>query len=335
MPPAAGEKYLVLKGKAGMGNRLLVLLEGILYSEMTSRKLVVDWSDRAYSGDRSNSFPRLLDSPASLEIDAVAAADSVYPPAWKGHLDQSVDEMLRVYEPDNDDADEIGAIVAKYTIDPSVADYQEDVVVRWAFVHELYKMKRHAQGKFEYLRHLADDVILRKVIREALVPCAEVRERVDDLRSKHFGDKAIGLHIRHTDRKNSFEGYEKFVDRFLRRNPKGAVFLATDNIDVETYFKQRYPHVVAAEKWYPEPGQPIHRNLDNPDKLASAREALIDMYLLSKCDFLVYNGTSSFGLFARLLSDIPSSESVDLAPFSMKRQMKQAMLWLRSRGLFE
>jgi hypothetical protein len=54
------DKFLIVKGKAGMGNRILSALDGILYSRITNRKLIIDWSDYTYSNDKSNVFPRFF-----------------------------------------------------------------------------------------------------------------------------------------------------------------------------------------------------------------------------------------------------------------------------------
>ena len=44
-------RYLVVKGKAGMGNRLLSLVHAVVYALITQRTMVVDWSDYTYSGE--------------------------------------------------------------------------------------------------------------------------------------------------------------------------------------------------------------------------------------------------------------------------------------------
>ena len=39
------QKYLILKGCAGLGNRIFSILNAISYSKKTGRKLIIDWSD--------------------------------------------------------------------------------------------------------------------------------------------------------------------------------------------------------------------------------------------------------------------------------------------------
>ena len=54
------KKYLLVKGTAGLGNRLLFLLSALLYARLTERLLVVDWCDQTYSDDGTNAFPLLF-----------------------------------------------------------------------------------------------------------------------------------------------------------------------------------------------------------------------------------------------------------------------------------
>jgi len=44
-------KYVLIKGKEGLGNRILSALTGILYAEISGRKIYIDWSDDVYSNE--------------------------------------------------------------------------------------------------------------------------------------------------------------------------------------------------------------------------------------------------------------------------------------------
>jgi hypothetical protein len=43
--------FLLVKGRASLGNRILSALTGILYARLTGRRLLVDWRDEVYSDD--------------------------------------------------------------------------------------------------------------------------------------------------------------------------------------------------------------------------------------------------------------------------------------------
>ena len=48
-----GEKFCLVKGKEGWGDRLQCLLEAIIYAERTNRHLVLDWRDDDWCHDKS------------------------------------------------------------------------------------------------------------------------------------------------------------------------------------------------------------------------------------------------------------------------------------------
>ena len=52
----ATPNYVLVKGNAGLGNRLSSVLSGALYARLSGRRLLVDWTDWMYSNDGSNVF---------------------------------------------------------------------------------------------------------------------------------------------------------------------------------------------------------------------------------------------------------------------------------------
>src|SRR6476660_4408245 len=92
-------KYVVVKGKAGLGNRMLSAMTGILYARLCGRRIVVDWSDLTYSNDGSNVFPRLFLLPDSDAKLPPGARESVYPPLWRDRLDKSASEVVEEVNP--------------------------------------------------------------------------------------------------------------------------------------------------------------------------------------------------------------------------------------------
>jgi hypothetical protein len=324
------EKIFLMKGKAGLGNRLLAVLGGIVYCQLTGRRLVVDWRDRAYARPGENAFPRLFSSPDAGDPALHEGASSVHPHTWKGRLAKTVDQVMGEDYPDDVEADTNRETMRKYTADISRLDYDEDVLVRWAWSHELGYLRPRFARREPMLFVLPDNAILRRTVRAHLRPSTELQTRIDAFTSEHMQRPMIGLHVRYSDRKNPFEGYRVFVDRFLRDRPEGGVFLATDNQEVETYFGKLYPgRVRSAPKWMPPPGVPIHRvQMESRDPAESALEALLDMYLLGACDRLVVNTTSTFGHCAVLLSKATGKDIIDTVPFVRRIGMK-----LRQRSL--
>jgi hypothetical protein len=324
------KKYLVVKGKAGMGNRMLVLLDSILFAQLTGRELLVDWRDGKYGPLGDNAFPMLFEAPAAGDIGAIKGCDSVTPAVWKGHLDESVDELFAQHFPDHPEMDGVPKVMQRYTISVRVVNHAEKVAVRWGWTHQLPEMRKRFSGELASFREMPEDVILRRMLRGRVKLAADLRAKVDAFKAEHFQQKAIGVHVRYSDRVNAYDVCFKHVAAFLREHPGAAVFLATDNHKVEADFRKRFPRVVATAKWFPPAGVPIHRN-DLPDRrpLDNAREALIDLYLLGECDALVFNSTSTFSILAKLLSDAPQRWLIDTAPV-IKPLLRKGLRQMRS-----
>ena len=49
-------RFLIIKGCAGIGNRLLTIKDGILYAAKNNLTIYVDWSDGWHLNEGHNSF---------------------------------------------------------------------------------------------------------------------------------------------------------------------------------------------------------------------------------------------------------------------------------------
>jgi hypothetical protein len=75
-------RILLVKGCEGIGNRLLGLLSGMLYSRLSGRQLVVDWCDPLFSLDGENAFPLLFARPAVAITPKELRGRSIAPEDW-------------------------------------------------------------------------------------------------------------------------------------------------------------------------------------------------------------------------------------------------------------
>jgi hypothetical protein len=165
----------------------------------------------------------------------------------------------------------------------------------------------------------------------------QIRERVEAFAGVHFASPTIGVHVRYTDHRTHLLGSLAAVDTLLRQRPELNVFLATDNIQVKTLFEESYPGTITTSHWYPRSGFRLHQNKDCPDPVESGIDALVDLYLLARCEYLVIDSSSSFGRLARLLTEMPSAHIVDVRRTGRAGRRIRSItwsLWLRS-GLFE
>jgi hypothetical protein len=325
-----GERYLLVKGKAGLGNRMLVVLDSILYAEMTGRKLLVDWRDGKYGALGENAFPQLFETPAAGDLSVIASCKTVTPSTWHGHLDESVDSLFAREFPNNSEMDTVPRVAARYTVNVAVPDAGDDIAVRWGWTHELDAFRSRFTGRLAFMKSWTEEEVLRHVIRERVTPVKDLRDQIDRFRRENFAEKTIGVHVRFSDRKDAYDSSYKYVNRFLARYPNGAIFLATDNIAVEKDFKSRYKRVIVTTKWLPPAGVAIHRN-DLPERrpLENAREALLDLYLLGECDALVCNTLSTFSILAKLLSRATGDDLIDNRPVSIKPLIRRSLRRLK------
>jgi hypothetical protein len=315
------KKILVVKAKGGMGNRILCAVTGILYGQLTGRLTIVDWRDAAYSNDGSNTFSHFFNSPKVLSETILPKDASIRPEIWAGQIDKSMSRMLSEHDPNKHRSIWIHR---KYSIDVRELDYPEDIVVFWYYTGRIRALKTHFQNSDSSFAGLDSDGIVRKVLLEQMKLSDKVRWCIDDFKSSMcWPEKVIGVHVRYTDMKTNLTHYEHALQRFLHCEPKAHIFLATDNEQISREYHERYKNVFSTPKWFPNDSSPMHQNAVCPDKVLNGIEALVDMYLLADCDYLIYPGGSTFSRLARLLSNISSENVVDIERFNPRVRLKR------------
>jgi hypothetical protein len=288
-------------------------LSGILLARITGRALVVDWSDPFYSRGGRDAFPELFVLETSIPTDSPAAlpdTDSVHPAVWRGHLHESAATMrARVLGP---------RAVGPHSWRPLCTDLDridrpERFLVLACFSEQIDPLRKHLTGALAHLRARSTTEILKGLWTDHLSLAPRLAERVDAFRRDRFDRPTLGVHVRATDRRTRVAAIEAMATRLAGRPPHPRIFLASDNADVVRRYRARFGDVVATEKWYPPPGERMHGNVDSPDLLRVAADALVDMHLLAACDQLIIDSRSSFGRIAALRSRA-EQDVIDLHP---------------------
>ncbi len=126
------KRVLIVKGKAGLGNRLLSVLGGILYCQLYDRLLCVDWSDGTYAPKGEDAFPMVFrcDFP-TVPLSSVVTESDVHPSLWMNNLSRSVTDMIDEFHPEY--WDDETAVFSKYSICFRNACPPNKVVVRWSY----------------------------------------------------------------------------------------------------------------------------------------------------------------------------------------------------------
>jgi hypothetical protein len=315
-------KYLLVKGRAGLGNRIFAVLAAMLYAQLAGRRLVVDWSDSVYSGDRTNAFPRYFQSPWVDPQAELPATDSVSPDVWRGRLHLSTNELESQLPPgsiSDAQADARNEEAAGYrrafevatSIDLTRPDYPDDIAVYWTCADRIDVLRRHYPSQLDALGLGGHDAILRQMLREDLVLHPTIRARVGAFKARHFSANTVGVHVRYTDHRVSLRRILRQLDVVLTREPGIQIFLATDNVQIVRMFQSAYPNVLTTSHWYPKPGDRIHDNAVCPSPFEAGADALVDLYLLAECQYLVVDTRTSFARLACLLSTAAPSNVYD------------------------
>jgi hypothetical protein len=174
--------------------------------------------------------------------------------------------------------------------------------------------------------------IFRKLLSEELVLHRSIQARVDEFRAHHFDSRAVGVHVRLSDKRVRMRSIVARLDALLARDKDLRVFVATDNIEAKEMLERRYQGVITTPHWYPAPGTPLHDNWKCPDRTESGIEALVDMYLLGSCDYLVGDTSSSFARVAGLLLPKGQDAILDVKPRTTVRARLGREFRLRYRS---
>jgi hypothetical protein len=301
------DKFLIVKGAAGLGNRILSALTGILYARLACRGLIIDWSDPTYSNDGTNVFPLYFECSLNNVTNNIPLTDSVSPAIWCGHLHKTVGDMEKRHR-------NISRIESRriFSIDLSKLDYNEDVLVMWSNTQRIDLLRSHFKGKYKEFALARADAILKKLLNEDLALRPRIKEHIDNFKFERFNKNTVGVHIRYTDRKTRLPDIYKKLDVLLKHDCSMQIFLATDNIEIKNMFQEKYTNVITTTHWYARPGLRIHGDRYCPDRTESGIEALTDLYLLAECDHLIIDTGSSFSYLAGLLSKAPGTHIYDV-----------------------
>ena len=315
------KQIVIVKGYAGLGNRISALLTAILYSKITNRTLIVDWSDEFYSNDGKNTFHelfRLKNIKTLPELPASSLGKTIYPAVWENNLNLSVLELIKKDKVNVTNAGQ--QIFERYSMDFKRLNYIEDILVACSYVEKINLLRKNFSGNLVHLKKLSTWEILKKTYKENLEISPHILEKAQGFITENFANNVIiGIHVRQSDIKIGIHKYKKAIDDFLEKNPGSALFVATDNSEIEINLKERYGRIITINKWLPKPGEKIHGNPQCPDLSRHAVESLIDLYVLAQCNYIIYSRRTSFGRTAVLMSDLPANKCFDIDIYEDQR----------------
>ena len=300
------EKFIVAKGKYGLGNRIKSIALAVVYGQVTNRRVAIDWTDERYSNG-PNVFPLLFDCDLVDQSIDWHSSQSVAPKSWSCNLHRDAESMSGL----------IGIprsqIERQLSISPRRL-YDEDVVVLIAsrISDQVFRcLASRPAYPPDWPRN--PNEFMRWFVRGACQPAISIRDHADHLRKSMFdGRDTLGVHVRFTDNwsRRQYDPMTVFgphCDAHLSTSDAAAIYLATDNQNVERQFLDHYNDrcIVIPKRWPSKIGKPLHAHDSQSDRLQIAKEAITEIILLSHCRRIA-SKHSTFADYAMLLSESDS-----------------------------
>ncbi|WP_295513083.1 NodZ family protein [uncultured Sulfitobacter sp.] len=302
------EKILLIKGKGGLGNRILSAVCGLVYARLTDRTPVIDWRDGSYAPIGTNAYPLLFNTPITQSADAFDAfSGPVSPQIWAGNLQLTPQEMIEKYAP-HSHSNPLG--YRKFCVDLGRLNTSDDVAVFWSYLPKFRRIAHHLRRHPEFAGK-SERQIVADCLGQFFTPNDHVLGQVTE-NAARLSKPSIGVHIRYTDRKIPLGPIKTTLRKMVRQLPDASIFLATDNADVQAQMASKFSGVHFIDKYLPADGSRLHWPTSDIAKLEEAENALIDMWLLSRCDHLIYSRHSTFSVTSSYLGNIPTSRLHDV-----------------------
>lgn len=310
---------LVIKAKGGLGNRMLSGVTGLVLAKLMGRTPYIDWRDGMYVPPGENLYPLLFDARWMDDLAAYDDSTDVAPALWSGRMTKHPTDIIHADFP-NSHQDPL--IYRKLSVDLDGQSPPEVVAVFWSYISKLHRLKRRMKAHPEFSNTSVDDVA-SDFLEQYFRPVPEVNEAVDAIFAGN-DRPVIGAHLRFTDRKVSPARILRPLERLKRLNPHARLFLATDSGEAQATVLDRFPDAITISKALAEEGSALHvASSQFTDPVAEARNALVDMLALARCDWLVHSRHSTFSVTAALMGRIAKSHQIDVDRFNAKVRLKQ------------
>jgi len=156
---------------------------------------------------------------------------------------------------------------------------------------------------FPSYQDLSERESLALAISKFCKPTTEITQIVEAYISTNFAPTTLGVHYRGTDAAAGFENrnttsvqqLEIVISDWLKKNPEGNVFLATDETSAIDKLSERFPGVIHYRECIRSiDGKSVHGHYDDGNSGNGRQkciEVLVDAILMSKCNLLCARGS--------------------------------------------
>lgn len=299
-------KYVLVKGVAGLGNRLITIASAIEYAQTNDRKIIVDWTDGFFAPKGVNAFEILFQSElVSTKIPDDFHNMSFYPECAKKLPEQyEIYDYFSIVQPSNRYIRKTLSLFNRIT--------RIRVRQHWETKRlEIFKERECFEFGGELPRGLQEEVVLfadyipmysKEILRNCIKTSDSIETDINKFIQDNKLEKGVGVHIRATDKKSHKNClvFIKRLQKFVSKNEIQKIYLATDNPDIEAKFREVFvDRLCTWPKFLPkvESGGIHHwaKECGEDDTIVRmARESVIDMFMLSKMEYLFYQKGSTF-----------------------------------------
>ena len=315
---------------SGLGCMLMVLLPAWKYAIETGRTLIIDWRGNPYTRDDpdKNLFPLLFEAPDPEAFVVPCIADDsitqlALPQAILGPEEPIVNESGVTHQLEHG-----GVSIAQMI---GVLARCEDVDMP-TIIPALSSCFHIANRFGPYSQHPFFSVEEVTRIYRSLSPKPLWSNLIDEYQAQYFADRpVIGIHVRHGNGEQNYrdhfsnrviKDFDTFIQvlvqcvKSLAEQRFGAdysVFVCTDSDVVVDALRPHFASFLSREIWRPQPGAGV--DFDTAFKEArgveAAGNALVDMWLLAKCDIVVRTRWTAFLIAIPYLMKKPGAQMVE------------------------
>jgi len=185
-----------------------------------------------------------------------------------------------------------------------------DSIFTWTFGHWRTSVPEDVAAWFAEQRRKG-----RESVRRYVRVKPRVMEKVEQFHDRRMkGGRVLGVHIRGTDLRYappvSPAEYFEPIERYLEAHSRARIFLATDQVQYLELIKKRYGSIVQNYDCLRSTTSTAPFNLKTGSPYRKGEDVLVDILLLSRCDFLI-RGASNIPEMAIYFSE--NLESRDLS----------------------
>lgn len=317
-----GEKrYLLIKGIAGLGDRLMALGVATEYAKKTNRTCIIDWGDGLFSNPGVDVFGKFFNL-KNIETCTIQEIEfekiSTYPCSIRNSYGEDVYKLFFPVRP---------KYISRFPTQLAPKGSFRKIYGYWQHrsdskprndlkvLMNLFNKNDLVQG-----RNLSPKINCDLVVFVDMGCISEpdfflnhlflqdpIRDKVREFAQKNnLNKKTIGVHVRFTDKK-PLKDIDLLISGLKRRFPNDfQIFLATDNTKVEDVFFEHFDKIIKTEKFLPQTELGgIHHQAMLSNDFSKAEQILIesiwDMWLLAECEYLFFLGNSSFSRVSSFL----------------------------------